>query len=154
MTSDNSIELVYQEIRDLISRQESKVDEARGRASSTMGVAALALSFFAGSILERSDPGVGLWVGVAFVAVGIGLSLWVMNPRRRAWTFGSEPSVLLADYARLPQEQSKLALAVHMAGWSERNDVGIERIYSALISSITSVGLGLLVLILEFGGLI
>ena len=59
---DNSIELVYSEIRDLLRRQESKLREARARAGTVLAVAAFALSFLGGAILEGDTrPGRWFW---------------------------------------------------------------------------------------------
>lgn len=153
-SSEGSIDLVYNEIRDLLSRQESSLAAARTRAGSILAVVSLVLSFFGGAILDSSDEvSVWFWVGVGITVLGLLLALTVLAPRKETWLFSPNPDLLLSSYLGRSIGDSKVYLATYMASWAKENKEKITSMYSTLMWSVILGGIGLLVLltVLAFG---
>ncbi|MEX2653169.1 MAG: hypothetical protein WD473_12110 [Acidimicrobiia bacterium] len=152
---ERSVDLVYSEVRELLRRQESKLVEARGRAGITLAVAAFALSFLGGSILERGDLGDSFWIGSVSIAFGILCALWVLTPSGKPkLLFSPEPKDLLDHYLPLPPDMSKEYLATYMAGWVEENERQVDLLFTGLRFATVTVGVGIVVLLAELGGVL
>lgn len=151
----NSADLVYSEIRDLLRRQESKLKEARTRAATVLAVSGFALSFLGGSILENSStPGPWFWVGAGLIVLAILACLWVLlPPRKERLFFSPEPKDLLDNYLPLPPSESMEYLAGYMARWVEENQPEIDPLYTGLRWGMYALGVGIVVLLADLGGI-
>lgn len=97
-TTDERLALVFRESLRAWEQQATRRDDLRNRAGGLIASAAIATAFLGGPSLD----GVGsfaatTWIAILAFALIIGLSLYVLTPRR-GWTLGASAGDLIAEY--------------------------------------------------------
>lgn len=152
MTDGTSVDLVFDEMKERLRRQEAALDEVRGRGGVVLGVSSLAASFLGGALLDRGGLGPGFWVGVAFLIGAVVTAMSVTFPRE-AWQFSPLPEHLLASWIDLPPLWYRRYLSEHMSEWIRDNQSALDPLHGRLKWAIRAAGLGIVVWLADLGGL-
>ncbi|HEX8743952.1 MAG TPA: hypothetical protein VF712_12535 [Thermoleophilaceae bacterium] len=115
-------EIAYAESVRAIAQQSSQLDELRSRTGLLLTGASVATSFLGAEALSR-DGELGTLGGLAvlaFLAV-VGLCLWIVVPRRKAWRLVLGAKVLLEDWADEPRCGDANAMKRFVATTLEEN---------------------------------
>ena len=138
-TTDERLALVFRESLRALEQQAARRDDLRHRASGLVTAAAIATAFLGGQSLDGATSfATTTWLAVAAFALIIGLSLYVLTPRRR-WGFVVSAGDLIADYVEREPETTvddmHRELALHFEDHYQANRRGLDRLTFAVQAS-------------------
>ena len=135
-TTDERLALVFRESLRALEQQAARRDDLRNRAGSLVASASIATAFLGGQSLDAtaSFP-TSAWLAVVAFAAIIGLSVYVLTPRRR-WSFVASADDLITDYVEREPETTvddmHRELALHFERHYQANARGLDRLTLAV----------------------
>lgn len=130
-TTDERLALVFRESLRALEQQAARRDDLRNRAGGLMTAAAIATAFLGGQSLDGATSFAGsTWLAVLAFAWIIGLSLYVLTPRR-GWILGTSAGDLIAEYLEGEMERTvddmHRELALHFEDDIQANARSLDR---------------------------
>lgn len=97
------------------------LDELRSRTGLLLAGASVVTSFLGAAALDGGDVDTLAVLAILVFLAVVGLSLWVLVPRTRAWRFALSATVLLEDWAGDPPGGDAAAMQRFLATTIEKN---------------------------------
>lgn len=129
MTNDNSVSLIHETVRNLLSIQQSQKTSLENKASMLMAFAGGMFALLMGAretiILIPVSGQIFVLISVVLFAISVICSTivsWV-----RSYRIDPNPEVLAHEYLNQPSDETKLQMISNMLGSWKENSVIIER---------------------------
>jgi hypothetical protein len=125
--------IAYAESVRAIDQQARMLDELRSRTGLLIAAASVVTSFLGAQAIDREGVETLAVLAIVVFLVALGLSLWVLVPRTRAWRFALGATTLLEDWADEPRCGDVRAMQRFLAttiedNW-DHNDRKLQRLY-------------------------
>lgn len=129
MTNENSVSLIYENIKNLLSIQQSQKASLENKASMLMAFAGGMFALLMGArdsiLLTPFESQVLILIGISLFAISVILTIqvtWV-----RLYRIDPNPEVLAREYLNQSPDETKLQLISNMIGSWKENSVIVER---------------------------
>lgn len=135
-TTDERLALVFRESLRALEQQAARRDDLRNRAGAMVTAAAIATAFLGGQSLDGATSfATSTWLAIFAFALMIGLSLYVLTPRR-SWASVTSAGRLIIDYVERETpttvDDMHRELALHFERHYQANTNGLDRLAVAV----------------------
>ena len=152
---DRSLETptTYGESTRAIEQQARMLDELRSRTGLLLAGASVVTSFLGAAAIERNGMDTLAVLAILVFLAVVGLSLWVLVPRTKAWRFALGATTLLEDWADEKRPCGTAAMQRFLATTIEKNwdhnDAKLEELYLRFQCAAGLLGLDVVLWTLE-----
>jgi hypothetical protein len=149
MADETHIDIAYTHAKENLAVQRARLDNLRVRSAAVITAASVIASFLGGQALADTrtlrgvaapvaDRSLQFWEGVGFGALllALGISAWIISPKRKGWTFRLNAKKLLVDGENQEVQQQKRELAEYMEDYYVSNETKLERLFELLQFSV------------------